>query len=70
MKKTEIACRILNRPATKGTRSRDVDQRMYKCGLRNEGNGKWSILLDTTTLSAGEIDRLRLMEWPPPASAK
>jgi hypothetical protein len=67
MTKTEIAARILNRRTAKAVRPRKIAQKLAKCGLKDEGNGNWSIRLDVPdTLSADEIERLRMPQWPPP----
>jgi len=70
MKKTDIAARILNRTNTKSVRPREVAEMMRKCHLRNEGNGKWTIRLDSSVLSAEAIERLRMPEWPPPPNVR
>ena len=64
MKKTEIAARILNR-TDKDVRPREVADKMKNCRLRDEGNGKWSIILNAAHLSREEIDRLNMTKWPP-----
>lgn len=66
MKKTEIAARILNKTTTKGIRPRKIKAKLEHCGLRDEGNGLYSIRLAPTFLSAEEIERLNTPEWPPP----
>jgi len=70
MKKTEIAARILNRTTSKNVRPREVADMMSRCALRDEGNGKWTIRLDPSILSAGIIERLRMPEWPPSLNVK
>jgi hypothetical protein len=71
MKQTEIAARILNKMTNKGVRPRKVKTKLGKCDLKDEGDGMWSIRLDVPgTLSADEIARLRLPEWPPPSHGK
>lgn len=70
MKKTEIAARILNRLTVKDTRPREVAKMLNECDLRKVGNGKWSILLDSTILDAGTIERLKLPQWPPPPKVR
>jgi len=71
MTKTEIAARILNRRTTKDVRPRKIAQKLAKCGLKDEGNGNWSIRLDVPdTLSADELERLRMPEWPPSPKVK
>jgi hypothetical protein len=62
--KTELAARILNR-RDKNVRPREVAQKFGNCCLRNEGNGKYSIVLDPRFLDQGEIERLSVPEWPP-----
>lgn len=66
MKKNEIAARILNRPNVKDARPREVEQKLKSCKLREEGNGRYSIILDPAVLSKGEIERLKMVDWPPP----
>jgi hypothetical protein len=70
MKKNEIAARLLNRTDIKKTRARDAEQKMEACKLRDEGNGKWSIVLDPLVLSQEEIHRLKLTSWPPSPKVK
>jgi hypothetical protein len=71
MTKTEIAARILNRRRIKDVRPREIAQKLAKCLLKDEGNGKWSIRLDVPdTLSADELERLRMPEWPPSPKVK
>jgi hypothetical protein len=71
MKKNEIAARILNRRNIKDARPREIAQKLAKCHLKDEGNGKWSIRLDVPgTLSADELERLSLPEWPPSPKVK
>jgi len=64
-RKTELAARILDRRG-KDVRTREVRTKLSECQLRDEGNGKYSIVLDPQVLSAGEIERLTMSDWPPP----
>ena len=45
MHKTEIAARILHKTDVKKARAREAKTKMEKCGLRDEGDGKWTIRL-------------------------
>jgi hypothetical protein len=65
MAKNEIAARILNKTNAKSVRPRTIAAMLNKCGLRDEGNGKWTIRLDPNFLSVEAISNLRMSNWPP-----